>query len=125
MSTNESRIERAKREVPIDRLLAHYDAEPESHGWKYQWRAIRCPFHGDTTASASINYDLDRYRCHGCEVGGDILDVVQQAESVDGVMGAVEWIERTFKLTSEPGPLPSGSQKYAPREPSSSYKIED
>jgi len=35
------------------------------------WRKIRCPFHPDKTASAGINFDEGRFKCHACGVAGD------------------------------------------------------
>ncbi len=40
------------------------------------WRKMRCPFHGDKHASAAINYDENRFKCFGCEVKGDVYDLI-------------------------------------------------
>ena len=44
------------------------------------WRKIRCPFHGDKHASAGINFDEGRFKCHGCGVGGDVYDLIMYRE---------------------------------------------
>src|SRR3990167_6946278 len=44
------------------------------------WVAIACPFHEDRHKSASANPSLGRFVCHGCEVRGDVLDIVAQQE---------------------------------------------
>lgn len=49
---------------------------PRGHGW----RKIKCPFHDDTHASAGVNFDENRFKCHGCGVGGDIYDLIMQKE---------------------------------------------
>jgi DNA primase len=44
----------------------------EGHGW----RKIKCPFHDDSNASAGINFEENRFKCHGCGVGGDVYDLI-------------------------------------------------
>jgi len=44
----------------------------EGHGW----RKMRCPFHGDKHASAAINFEDKRFKCFGCEVQGDVYDLI-------------------------------------------------
>ena len=31
-----------------------------------KWVSVKCPYHDDTTASASLNRKDDRFKCHGC-----------------------------------------------------------
>lgn len=45
----------------------------EGHGW----RKMRCPFHDDTHASAAINFEENRFKCFGCEVKGDVYDLIR------------------------------------------------
>jgi hypothetical protein len=46
----------------------------------YGWRKIKCPFHEDGHASAGINFDEQRFKCHGCGVGGDVYDLIMYRE---------------------------------------------
>ena len=46
----------------------------------YGWRKIKCPFHEDGHASAGINFDEERFKCHGCGVGGDVYDLIMYKE---------------------------------------------
>ena len=48
----------------------------EGHGW----RKIKCPFHADSHASAGINFEENRFKCHGCGVGGDVYDLIMHRE---------------------------------------------
>lgn len=41
------------------------------------WRRFNCPFHSDRTASAGVNHETGRFRCHSCDVGGDGLSLLQ------------------------------------------------
>lgn len=47
------------------------------------WASMRCPYHKDRDASASVNATLSKFRCHGCGVHGDALDLIQHHEGVD------------------------------------------
>lgn len=53
----------------IDVIQAKYPSfrVPVGNGWV----PVRCPFHADATSSASVNVDIDRFKCHGCSVSGD------------------------------------------------------
>lgn len=57
-----------------------------------EWLAMPCPFHTDRKPSASVNVVLGRFNCHSCEVGGDIIDIVQQVRGFSTVREAKEWI---------------------------------
>jgi len=87
-------IAQIKAALPVTRLLRHFGgAEPEQE--YSDWQAYRCPFHQDNSPSASVNLKLNRFRCHVCDVGGDVIDVVSQ--HLDMTMkDAMEWISRTL-----------------------------
>lgn len=91
------KIAELKEKITMEELLAHYGVAPGTNGWNH-WMPIRCPFHDDHQASASVNEMENRFNCHGCGVKGDIVDIVQQVEN-DGdgdVADAMEWLEETF-----------------------------
>ena len=48
----------------------------QGHGW----RKIKCPFHQDSHASAGVNFDEQRFKCHGCGVSGDVYDLIMERE---------------------------------------------
>jgi len=62
----------------IAAYLAHTGATLPSEG--HGWRKMKCPFHGDTHASAAINYEQNRFKCFGCEVSGDVYDLIIHRE---------------------------------------------
>lgn len=41
------------------------------------WRKMRCPWHDDRNASAAVNFDINRFKCHGCGVAGDTYDLIR------------------------------------------------
>lgn len=41
----------------------------------------RCPFHGEKTASFSVNRNMQIYKCFGCGESGDVIKFVQKYES--------------------------------------------
>lgn len=43
------------------------------HGWV----SVECPWHDDTTASASFNEGLGLFRCHACDMKGDVLTLAR------------------------------------------------
>ena len=47
------------------------------------WRKMKCPFHGDTHASAAVNYDKNAFVCHGCGVKGDTYSLIMYKEGGD------------------------------------------
>ena len=62
----------------IKDYLIYIGAQIPSDG--YGWRKIKCPFHNDSHASAGVNYDENRFKCHACGVGGDVYDLIMHKE---------------------------------------------
>jgi len=42
-----------------------------------------CPFHEEKTPSMFLDSNLERYRCFGCNKGGDVISFVEEAEKLD------------------------------------------
>lgn len=67
-----SPIERARERLGSPRdVLAR-------HGVAVRRGMAQCPFHPDSTPSLSVFIGRDgkpRWRCHGCRIGGDALDL--------------------------------------------------
>ena len=56
------------------------------------WRKMRCPFHEDGTASATVNLDTNRFKCFGCGVSGDTYDLIMHRQG--GTLGeAIEFAQ--------------------------------
>jgi CHC2 zinc finger len=90
----ESRPKQGK--IPLDaakarmaRYMTHLGVQYH-HDWVI-WQPVRCPFHDDRHASASLNLHSNRFNCHACGVHGDALDLVMEEESL--TLGeAAKWL---------------------------------
>jgi len=81
-------IDELKRRISMRELLDHYGAElPDGDGWS----SMRCPFHTDNNPSASVNLKDGKFRCHVCDIGGDVVDVVALEEGLT-TREAMEWL---------------------------------
>ena len=52
------------------------------------WKGL-CPFHAEKTPSFHVREETGRYKCFGCDKGGDVFTFVQETEHTD-FPGAVE-----------------------------------
>lgn len=67
----------SKTKHPIAVILEHYGAKiPLGTGWM----KIRCPFHGDSHASATVNTEINAFKCFACEVSGDTYGIIMKYE---------------------------------------------
>ena len=60
----------------IEDFLHHIGATVPAKG--HGWRKMKCPYHDDRNASAAVNFDLNRFKCHGCDVAGDTYDLIRK-----------------------------------------------
>lgn len=68
-------------------VLRHYGAEHVPEG--YKWAPMKCPFHDDKTASASVSTERGAFKCHACEARGDTYSLIMWKEGTN-FAGAVE-----------------------------------
>src|ERR1700728_2716406 len=47
-----------------------------------RWTGL-CPFHGERTASFSVNAEEGLYYCFGCQASGDAISFVRAVETLD------------------------------------------
>lgn len=55
--------------------------EPPEDDGRY-WIPCECPVHGDSNPSASVNYELDSFKCHACGYAGNIYTIIMREEEV-------------------------------------------
>lgn len=69
-------------ELTIDDVLAHYGAKSIPQG--VGWRPMKCPFHDDQHASASVNHDgAGAFKCHTCGVQGSPIKIIETQEKLN------------------------------------------
>src|SRR5574342_78767 len=64
---------------PIGPILVEYGGEEvmEDRGWY----AYKCPFHGDRSASASVNSIINVFVCHTCDMKGNATQLIMKKEN--------------------------------------------
>ena len=74
--------------VAIEPVLDKYNVEynPDKMGNQQ----VRCPFHEDTHASASVNLDKGLFNCYGCSIAGDAIALLMEREGMDYVAAKSE-----------------------------------
>lgn len=96
----------------IDKVLEHYGADLTRVS-PVGWRPLKCPFHPDRNASASVNLNLGGFRCHACGVHGDALKIIQEQEGL-GYKDAVAFAETVLGQSVGGIRRPANEQKRRP-----------
>lgn len=65
---------------PIALVLKTYGADrvPTGRGWK----SMKCPFHPDRHASATVSNEDNAFICFACEVKGDVFKLIMDKEGI-------------------------------------------
>lgn len=92
MAIHEEDIERVRSGVSIVDVVQQYVALRKTGR---NWVGL-CPFHAEKSGSFNVREETGRYKCFGCQAGGDVFKFVQEIDHVDFV-AAVE------KLASRAG----------------------
>lgn len=67
--------------VPIEGVLDKYGVE--YRGDKDGNQQVRCPFHNDRRASASVNLGEGVFNCFTCHVQGDAIELLMAQEGLE------------------------------------------
>jgi len=91
------------RVIPV---LVYYGGDEVSDG--YGWKAYACPFHGDRSASASVNTQDQLFNCHAgdCPKGNAVQIVMKQEGLTYG-----DAVIRTKQISGQVDQGPSPSQR--------------
>lgn len=96
-------IQHLKEDITIDEVVVYLGGQiPHQGGSWASWIPVKCPFHQDADASASLNRQIGRFKCHACDSpradgkAGDILDLAMEHLQSHDVKQAMAWLERTF-----------------------------
>src|SRR5882672_3577633 len=89
----------------IAEVLESYGADvPRGYGWK----ALRCPFHPDSRASASVHIGDGLFKCHACDIKGNAVQVIMRHEGVS----YADAVERAQSLSRDGDEhIPSGADR--------------
>jgi hypothetical protein len=91
-------IKTIKNHYRMTRVLRWYEwDEYNPHNNFHDWVPIRCPFHDDEHMSASLNASQDKFRCHACDIGGDVVDLVKEVEGFKTITETLKWIVENVK----------------------------
>lgn len=77
-----TKIEKAKRDNPVEEVISRYGVELKSYGGNGKLKGL-CPFHDDTTPSLSVTTSKGLWNCFAGCGGGSVIDFIMKAESVD------------------------------------------
>lgn len=73
-------IELVKSKLDIVDVVGSYVPDLKRAGNNYK---ANCPFHGEKTPSFMVNPSIQIYKCFGCQKGGDVINFIQEIESLD------------------------------------------
>ena len=85
-----NQIEEIKEKIDIVQIVEKY-VKLKQTGKNFSGL---CPFHKEKTPSFIVSPDIQRYKCFGCGVSGDIFNFVQDIENID----FVEALEKLSKV---------------------------
>ena len=91
-------VEDLKDRIGILDLLEEYGARTKRFSGSGAQVSVWCPFCHDKDSEkpgATANVNQDVYKCFVCDIGGDIIRLVERVEDLDFV-GACEWLDKTF-----------------------------
>lgn len=80
------------------------------------WQPLRCPYHNDRTASASVNLAKGAFCCHACGVKGSAISLLMDREGLD-YEGALQFAEEALGQSVERVPQ-SARRGASKRQPS-------
>ena len=75
-SPNRERIDRIKRDTPIQSIIERYVA------LRIVGNTLKglCPFHDDKNPSLAVYPQTQTFRCYGCQKNGDVITFVREVE---------------------------------------------
>lgn len=105
-------IQDIKQNLSLESILQHYNLTPNKNNM------LRCPFHEDSTASLQVSFTQNKYKCHGCDKKGDVIQFVQdyekltKHEALKKCTAMIETIQPVQKATvTIPTPNPVNEQE--------------
>jgi len=96
-------VDQVKSSVDIVKTIESYGVKLKRLGSAGRYVGL-CPFHAEKTPSFNVNASMQRYKCFGCGVGGDLLNFVMEIERVT--------FFEALKLLAETNGIPMPKRDY-------------
>lgn len=97
-------VEQLKSSVDIVKTIEGYGVKLKRTGSAGRYLGL-CPFHTEKTPSFNVNAAMQRYKCFGCGVGGDLLNFVMEIERIT--------FFEALKLLAEMNGIPMPKREYS------------
>jgi DNA primase len=97
-------VEQLKSSVDIVKTIQGYGVKLKRTGSTGRYLGL-CPFHTEKTPSFNVNATMQRYKCFGCGVGGDVLNFVMELERIS--------FFEALKLLAETNGIPMPKREYS------------
>lgn len=107
-------VQAIRASYPIEDVIASSGVELHASGHGYMGC---CPFHDDSTASMSVGGVPERFKCFGCDAGGDVIEYVSKRYDLSFV-DSIEALQNGTKGAVAHSPLlsaPDTSERDLPR----------
>ena len=83
-------------------VCAHYGIELVKDGQRPGQYKARCPFHDDQKPSLKLNLDKRIWHCFPCDLGGNVLDLVNRLEGNEDTAGMRDAARKVAELSGIP-----------------------
>jgi DNA primase len=90
---SEQTIEQIRNTADIVEVISGY-VELKKRGRNYFGL---CPFHGEKTASFSVNTEKQIYKCFGCNVGGGVINFIMEIEGLE-FLSAIKHLANQYSI---------------------------
>ena len=97
-------VEQLKSSVDIVKTIQGYGVKLKRTGSTGRYLGL-CPFHTEKTPSFNVNATMQRYKCFGCNVGGDVINFVMELERIS--------FFEALKLLAETNGIPMPKREYS------------
>lgn len=104
-------IERLRKEISLLRLVEACDIDLQRQGTDH---VGRCPFHDDAAESLLITAADNRWRCTGCQAGGDVVEWVMRRNGVSARHAVQLLRDGAPEAMAPPAPVKASSVRRLP-----------
>ena len=97
-------VEQLKSSVDIVKTIQGYGVKLKRTGSTGRYMGL-CPFHTEKTPSFNVNAAMQRFKCFGCALGGDVFNFVMEIERIS--------FFEALKLLAETNGIPMPKREYS------------